>query len=155
PSEPALRQALDKERAACLAAFQDPSARAALAAFRPAPAGSAPGPLIMVRPHASEPVRTADRRPGFRTLADYVASHAHSRPGHLALRVDGQALPYGQLHDQVIRVAAGLEAAGVRQGEHVALLLPNCCEFVISWLALSRLGAVTAPLNTAFACDNL
>ncbi|HPR45868.1 MAG TPA: AMP-binding protein, partial [Ottowia sp.] len=32
---------------------------------------------------------------------------------------------------------------------NVSLLLPNCAEFVVTWFALARLGAVTAPVNTA------
>lgn len=115
-----------------------------------------PDPVIAMLPRGPEPGRVPrGQQPGFRTLADHVESHAQGRPDRLALRVEGDALTYAELHERVIRASAGLAAAGVRRGQRVALLLPNCCEFVISWLALSRLGAVAAPLNTAFTSSNL
>lgn len=47
-------------------------------------------------------------------------------------------------------LAAGLQAKGVGRGDVVVVMLPNCREFVGVWLALARLGAVTAAVNTAF-----
>lgn len=47
------------------------------------------------------------------------------------------------------RVAAGLAAAGVGHGDKVAIMLSNRPEFLLSWFALSRLGAVEVPVNTA------
>ncbi|MBO2446523.1 AMP-binding protein [Actinomadura barringtoniae] len=91
----------------------------------------------------------------FRTLADHVESHALTRPDRVALRVDDQALTYARLHDQAVRVAGGLAAAGVERGDRVVLLLPNRTEFVVAWLALCRLGAVAAALNTAFSGEAL
>ncbi|MEM6986259.1 MAG: AMP-binding protein [Pseudomonadota bacterium] len=49
-----------------------------------------------------------------------------------------------------IRLAAGLRARGVKQGDHVAVMLPNGPEFVQSWLALGYLGAVMVAVNTEY-----
>jgi crotonobetaine/carnitine-CoA ligase len=38
----------------------------------------------------------------------------------------------------------------VRRADLVAVLLPNCPEFALTWFATGRLGAVHAPINTAF-----
>jgi crotonobetaine/carnitine-CoA ligase len=57
---------------------------------------------------------------------------------------------YGQFNDDTDRVAAGLHALGVRRGDNVSLMLPNCIEFAVVWFALAKLGAVTAPVNTSF-----
>jgi crotonobetaine/carnitine-CoA ligase len=57
---------------------------------------------------------------------------------------------YGWLDAESDRVAAGLHAQGVHQGDNVSLLLPNCITFAVLWFALAKLGAVTAPVNTAF-----
>ena len=45
------------------------------------------------------------------------------------------------------RLAAGLWDAGVKPGDHVALLLGNQCEFVACKIAIARVGAVTVPIN--------
>ena len=38
---------------------------------------------------------------------------------------------------------------GIRKGDHVAVMLPNCPEFIWTIWGLGKLGAVTVPLNTA------
>ncbi len=47
------------------------------------------------------------------------------------------------------QVAAGLAATGIGHGDKVAIMLSNRPEFLLSWFALSRLGAVEVPVNTA------
>ncbi len=64
-----------------------------------------------------------------------------------ALSFFGRGATYGQLGEYVERMAAGLAAAGIAPGDRVALLLPNCPQYVISYYALLRNGAVVVPLN--------
>lgn len=51
------------------------------------------------------------------------------------------------LLDQASRTAAGLAALGVVQGDRVALVLPNCTEFVEISIAAGRIGAFVVPIN--------
>ncbi|MGV9827678.1 (2,3-dihydroxybenzoyl)adenylate synthase [Gordonia sp. NPDC003429] len=61
--------------------------------------------------------------------------------------VDGdQRITYRQLADRATEVAHGLRALGVRTGDAVLLQLPNTSEFIVTWFALQRLGAV--PVHT-------
>lgn len=57
------------------------------------------------------------------------------------------------------RLAAGLHRLGVRCSDRVAILMPNCFEFVITWFAASLLGAIEVPSNPALKgallCHNL
>ncbi len=57
---------------------------------------------------------------------------------------------YRQVDDETDCLAGGLAAQGVGRRDNVTLMLPNCIEFAVSWFALSRLGAVAAPVNTSF-----
>jgi len=57
---------------------------------------------------------------------------------------------YRQCDEESDRLAAGLHAQGVRAGDRVTLMLPNCIELALLWFALAKLGAVAAPVNTAF-----
>lgn len=57
-------------------------------------------------------------------------------------------LTYRQLRQEVLRVARGLHALGVRRGDHVAILMGNRIEWALSFLALQQLGATTVGLNT-------
>lgn len=93
--------------------------------------------------------------PEIRTLADLVEEHATVRPAHPALRVGDEELTYRELAEQARSIAGGLAAHGVRAGHKVALVLPNCVEFVVTWLALGRIGAAAAPVNTSLGVEGL
>jgi len=74
-------------------------------------------------------------------------------PGKVYLTGPGGEMTFGALLERVARLATGLAALGVAHGDRVAVLLPNCPEYVETWLALARLGAVLVPINTAFRPD--
>jgi crotonobetaine/carnitine-CoA ligase len=48
------------------------------------------------------------------------------------------------------RLAHGLLQQGIKKGDHVCILLPNCAEFVFFWFALQKIGAVEVPLNDLY-----
>jgi acyl-CoA synthetase (AMP-forming)/AMP-acid ligase II len=59
-----------------------------------------------------------------------------------------QRLTYGEAADRSAHLAAGLLDAGVGKGTRVGILFPNGVDWVISWLAAARIGALTVPLST-------
>ena len=59
----------------------------------------------------------------------------------------GRKFTYGQLYELVGRMAAGLKNIGIRQGDRVAIVLPNIPQFMIAYWALHRLGAVVMLVN--------
>ena len=59
-------------------------------------------------------------------------------------------LSYGQLYDEVARVAAGLKEAGVVAGDRVAAFLPNLPETAIAMLATASLGAIWSSCSPDF-----
>jgi len=63
------------------------------------------------------------------------------------LRFREGEIAFGEVNQTVNRVAQGLIAAGVRQYDHVAVMLPNCADFVYVIFALAKLGAVAVPIN--------
>ena len=65
------------------------------------------------------------------------------------------AFSYKELNERVNRFANVLQSHGIGQGEHVAVMLPNCPEFPIIWLALAKLGAVMVPLNVRYQVADL
>ena len=44
---------------------------------------------------------------------------------------------------------------GVEKGDRVALLLPNCPEFVIIYFGIAKMGGIVCPLNTRYKVDEL
>ena len=63
---------------------------------------------------------------------------------------DGESWTYRDLRARVLARAAGLQALGVAQGDHVAVWLPNGRDALIVFFAINYLGAVFVPFNTAY-----
>jgi acyl-CoA synthetase (AMP-forming)/AMP-acid ligase II len=57
---------------------------------------------------------------------------------------------YGEAAEQSARLARGLLAQGHGKGSRVGLLMPNGPDWVVAWLAATRIGAVCVPLNTFY-----
>lgn len=82
-------------------------------------------------------------------LGDVLRSRAESHGTEAFLRFRDGELTYRDIDTEANRVAQGLVGLGVDKGDHVAVMLPNCPELVSVIFALSRLGAVAVPVNTA------
>lgn len=90
-----------------------------------------------------------------RTLLHYQDEAAAERPNAPAILFKGRTLSYAEIQRQSEALAAGLASLGVRRGDRVALLLPNCPQFIVAQLAAWRLGAVVAPLNPIYTESEL
>ncbi len=87
-------------------------------------------------------------------------SWAESDPRRVAIihvGEDGAVRPwdYGRLRLAADGLAASLHARGVRRGDRVAVLLPQCPEVMIAHFAAYKLGAIVLPLFTLFGEDAL
>jgi long-chain acyl-CoA synthetase len=60
---------------------------------------------------------------------------------------------FEQLDRASSQVAAGLQAAGVKAGDRVALFMPNCVELVFSYFGIFKLGAIAVPLNARYRVE--
>jgi len=65
------------------------------------------------------------------------------------------SLSYAQLDEQADRLASSLVRKGVRKGTHVAVMLGNTPAYMVTWVALARIGAVIVPVNTAYRLNDL
>ncbi len=74
-------------------------------------------------------------------------SHRYAMRPALHDPATGRRWTYAQLWADSGRLASGLAQAGVGRGDAVVFSLFNCPEFVLTWLAAQRLGAVATPIN--------
>ncbi len=84
-----------------------------------------------------------------RTIGRVLAERAERIPDRSFLLWQGQRTTYGEVEAITNRYANGFAAHGIRHGDHVAVLLPNCPEFFWVIWGLGKIGAVAVPLNTA------
>jgi acyl-CoA synthetase (AMP-forming)/AMP-acid ligase II len=66
---------------------------------------------------------------------------------------DGPTVSYQELSEEIERVAELLAAAGVQRGKAVSIVLSNNLEYLVTFLAVTRAGAIAAPLNPAYTVD--
>lgn len=92
----------------------------------------------------------ADIEPVTETLVDmFEASVARYRT-HTALEFFGARTTYRELGRQVAQAAGGLRRLGVKAGDRVALVLPNCPQHVVAFYAALRLGAIVVEHNPLY-----
>lgn len=81
------------------------------------------------------------------TLSQLLITALGRYHGRLAVHAAGRSWTYRELDERSDALASGLRKAGIEKGQVVALYLRNCVEYVISDLALLKLGAIKVPLN--------
>ena len=91
-------------------------------------------------------------------IGQFLTRRAHLSPQVEAVvepAVAGRRLDFCELNARCNRVAHALRGAGVQQGDRVALLLMNGAEFMESFFAVAKIGAVNVPLNWRLVADEL
>ena len=95
------------------------------------------------------------RNPAHVTLGDLLLHCAAPDPGAVAVAAPGKALTYGELKARAEELALALAALGVKNGDHVGLLLPNGLDFAVAWYGIALAGAVIVPINTRYKAQEL
>ena len=89
----------------------------------------------------------------FTTLAEMIAIHARATPAAVAISApDAVPLNYAGVHDLVGYTVKALNSLGVRRGDRVAIVLPNCPEMAAGFVAVAS-ACTAAPLNIAYRAD--
>lgn len=87
----------------------------------------------------------ADRPPSIDAMFRDAVSTFTDR---VAVVDEDRRVTYGELDAQVEALASGLLALGYEKGQRIALLLGNKLEFISLFLAASRIGMISVPMNT-------
>lgn len=73
----------------------------------------------------------------------------------VALEFFGRTTSYASLGEQITRAAEGLRQIGVKAGDRVALIMPNCPQHVVAFYAVLRLGAIVVEHNPLYTAREL
>ncbi len=71
-------------------------------------------------------------------------------PEKIAVIDDERRFTFRQLEEYSGRLGGALASFGVRRDEHVALLAPNCAEFVIAFYGILKAGAIVTTINSGY-----
>ena len=73
--------------------------------------------------------------------------HARFRPDKVAVMCGEERLTFAELEARVNRLANALLSIGLRKGDKLAVVLPNCVELLYAYRAAALLGVVCVPLS--------
>ena len=92
---------------------------------------------------------------GDHTLRDLYLNNLSKNVSRIATRFFGRTQTFGELDREVRRAAAGLKAFGVRPGDRVAIMLPNCPQHVAAFFAVQLIGGVVVEHNPLYTAHEL
>ena len=84
-------------------------------------------------------------------LPDILERTVRDFPDRTALIFEGYKLSFRQMKDMVGRFAGCLVSFGVKQGDAVAIILPNMIQCVAAYYAVMKIGAVAVMNNPLYS----
>ena len=89
------------------------------------------------------------------SLLDMLDRSVEGNSARTMIDFFGATTTYGDFGAQVNSAAAGLRELGVRKGDRVAMIMPNCPQALIAFFAVLRLGGVVAMHNPLYTAREL
>jgi fatty-acyl-CoA synthase len=86
---------------------------------------------------------------------DLIVRGAASNPDRDVFVFPGERRTYSEMVARAVDVGRALVSMGVRKGDHVGILMPNCMDFLDVWFGISFVGAVAVPINARFKAREL
>lgn len=89
------------------------------------------------------------------TIHALLARQAHERHDSPHAHFPDRSFTYAELHAQAMRWARAFHVAGIRAGDHVATLMPNCADWLPVYYGALSAGAVVVALNARYKRQEL
>ena len=83
-------------------------------------------------------------------IVELLTSTTSRLPNQPAIHFRGNPITYKELQEKVFSVAAGLKELGVQKGTHVAIMMTNRPEYIITYFAILANGGTVVPINPTF-----
>lgn len=89
------------------------------------------------------------------SLYELLERTALQYPSQIAVIDGDKTSTYAQLKEAVDRLASAMHRRGFQKGDRVAIMLPNCVEYIISNFATQRLGGTAVQVNPMYTPTEL
>jgi long-chain acyl-CoA synthetase len=89
------------------------------------------------------------------TLPELLRAQASRIPDHPLISWRGRTITYWEFDARTDKLAGGLHELGIRPGDVVSVLLPNCVEMLEAWWAILKAGAVFGPINPSLTATEV
>jgi crotonobetaine/carnitine-CoA ligase len=84
------------------------------------------------------------------TLGRLLEEKARKNKGKTFLLFENERITFDQFNERANRVANSLLNLGIRKGDKVAIMLPNCPDYLYLWFGIAKMGAVMVPINVSW-----
>lgn len=101
--------------------------------------------LKFYEPHVPEHIEYLPR-----TMPEILQATADERAYRTAMIFKGRRISFGEFNRLVDQFAAALQQLGVKPGDRVAVHLPNCPQYPITYYAILRAGGIVVPCNPLY-----
>src|SRR5690625_931245 len=85
-----------------------------------------------------------------KSLHEYSLDTGNKYKEKKALHFMGKNITYGQLLSEVKKMAAFFQESGLKKGDRVAVMLPNCPQGVISYYGALLAGGTVVQVNSLY-----
>ncbi len=86
-------------------------------------------------------------------IRELIETQSKKNPGKVFLYFGEQEITYEAFDHNINKAANMFLDLGIRKGDRVCFLLPNCPEFLYGWLGLAKIGAILVPINTNYKTE--
>jgi acyl-CoA synthetase (AMP-forming)/AMP-acid ligase II len=86
---------------------------------------------------------------------DFLSIASAICPERDSIVFDGNRWTYGQIGERSNRLANALMRLGIKKGDRIGILQVNCNQYIESYFAAAKLGAIFVPLNFRAKADEL
>ncbi|WP_053367333.1 long-chain-fatty-acid--CoA ligase [Bacillus sp. FJAT-27245] len=108
--------------------------------------------MIEIKPwlkHYPEEIPASIEYPA-ESLQSYLAKSAEEFPNKAAIHFMGKELTFREVRESAEKLAAYLQALGIKKGDRVAVMLPNTPQAVIGFYGILLAGGVVVPTNPLY-----
>jgi len=112
----------------------------------------------IIIPEQNTALTQAYREKGYyldETLSSWLKGNATNLSANPAIISSNGNKTYTDLSREVSRLAAGLQALGLKKGDIIAVQLPNIPEFIVSYLAIASIGGIMQTLHMPYQKSEL
>ena len=81
------------------------------------------------------------------SLFELLKTSYEKYPNKLAVHFFNYELTYKELYEKVLGLSSALYDLGIRKGDRIGLMLPNCPQYLVSYYAIMSLGAVCVQIS--------
>ncbi|WP_347490258.1 ATP-dependent acyl-CoA ligase [Desulfoscipio sp. XC116] len=86
----------------------------------------------------------------YQNIREVLEKTVDRSPDKVYLLFEEQKITYSEMNRLINQTANMFLELGIHKGDRVALMMPNCPEFIYVWFGLVKIGASMVPINTFF-----